>query len=315
MKKVLIIKTGYSEVLDNSHNSRNPSFGDIIRTTPLLHVYKEDDVTWVTDEQAMPLLQGNPYIDRLLPLDFTTAMRLLDEEFDVVINLEKNPDICKLSNKIEAWSKYGFRFDKKENRPEAYDRALEVLTVSSDLKIKQENKRTVQELLFEMVGTKWQGEDYVLGYTPKSSEAYDIGLNTQIGKKWPIKSWPAQSWDSLESILVSNGYTVTRQDKQGPEVTQNLYGYMDWINSSRMIVSNDSLGLHLALAMKKKVIGLFGPTAVDEIYFYNRGKAILPEPKLDCMPCLAETCSKERRCIEYISPERIYSEIKSINLK
>ena len=38
--KVLIIKTGYSEFLDNGDESRKVSLGDVLRTTPLLHVYK-----------------------------------------------------------------------------------------------------------------------------------------------------------------------------------------------------------------------------------------------------------------------------------
>src|SRR3989344_103664 len=96
-EKILIIKTGYSEFLDKEANLRKVSLGDVLRTTPLLHLYKNDYVTWVSDREAFPLLENNPYINRLLPLDFTTAMHLLDEEeFDTVINLEKNYDICKL---------------------------------------------------------------------------------------------------------------------------------------------------------------------------------------------------------------------------
>jgi len=311
MGDVLIIKTGYSEILDNAQGFSNPSFGDVLRTTCLLHVYKNDNVTWLTDEQALPLLEGNPYIQRILSLNFTSAMHLLSEEFDTVINLEKNADICKLSNQIQAWRKYGFRFDKKTDSSEAYDRALEVLTVSSELEVKRKNQRTIQELLFEMVGAKWKGEEYILGYKPKSQEVYDIGLNTLVGKKWPIKSWPQNNWGDLESMLVKEGYKVTRQDKQGEEVTKSLQGYMDWINSSKMIVTNDSLGLHLALALNKKVLGLFGPTALNEIYFYGRGKAILPEINFECIPCLRETCSEEKRCVEYISSEMVHREIKN----
>ena len=309
--KVLIIKTGYSEILDNL-DTKIPSYGDILRTTPLLHIYKNDFVTWVTDEKAIPLLEGNPYIDSLLTLNSETIMDLLDTDFDTVINLEKNHRICKLSNKIDAWRKYGFRFDKKNNCPEAYDRAYEVLAVSADSKLKKENQRTFFELLFEMVGEKWNGEECILGYKPKSNKVYDIGLNTQVGKKWPSKKWSNESWDKLEEKLIKDGLRVTRQDKQSSEVLKNLNLYIDWINSCKTIVSNDSLGLHLGITLKKNVLGLFGSSPNKEVYFYERGKSILPEPKPDCSPCFKENCEKERSCMEDISAERVYREIKNL---
>jgi len=314
--RVLIIKAGYSEFLDRKVDSREVSLGDILRTTPILHLFKRDYVTWLTDEKAFPLLKGNEYIDRILPLDFTTAMHLLDEEeFDTIVNLEKNIDICKFSNRLTAWRKYGFRFDRKTDRTEAYDRAFEVLAVCLDSKLKKSNKRTAQELLFEMVGAKWNGEEYVLGYKPKTREEYDIGLNTKVGQKWPTKAWPKENWDKLERILEGDGLKVSRQDRQNTEILTNLYSYMDWLNSCRIIATNDSLGLHIALALKKTVLGLFGPTTHKEIYFYDRGEAILPAPSPDCIPCFNHSCKRKsirvRSCMENIPVEGVYKKIKA----
>lgn len=315
MKKqdILIIKTGYSEILD-SQDSNKSSLGDVLRTTLLLHLYKNDNVTWVTDEEALPLLEGNPYINKLLPLDFITIMHLLESEFDMVINLEKNINICKLSNMITAWKKYGFRYDKKTNGPEAYDRASGILNVGSDIETKRKNKRTFQEMLFEMVGEKWYGEEYILGYKPKTEEKYDIGLNTLVGSKWPIKCWPPENWDMLEELLKKGGFSVSRQDKQNPEILKNLNSYMDWINSCRMIISNDSLGLHLGIALKKKVLGIFGLTSPNEIEFYRRGEGIVPKELPLCAPCFKTKCDKGYKlsCIELISAEEVYNKVKEI---
>lgn len=309
-QKVLILKSGYSEVLFNK-DSNKPSFGDVLRITPILHLFKRDNVTWVTDKDAFPLLEGNHYIEKLLPFDFNTAINLLDEDFDTVINLEKNHDICKLSNKINAWKKYGFRFDNRKNKVESYDKAFEVLAQSSDINIKKNSKKLSQELIFELMGEEWNGEEYILGYKPKTKERYDVGFNTKVGVKFPLKAWPKKYWGDLEQKLLRKGFKVSRQDTQPSEVLNNLYTYMDWINSCKMIVTNDSLGLHLAIALKKKVIGLFGPTKSTEVYFYGRGKALLPKPKLDCVPCLNEEgkCITGENCMEKILPERVYKEI------
>lgn len=323
-EKILIIKTGYSEFLEGHNDSRTVSFGDVLRTTSLLHLYKDANVTWVTDRKAFPLLERNSYINRLLPYDFIISEQLKAEKFDTLINLEKVPGICALANRINAWRKYGFRFDPEKGRAKAYDKAFEVLGVSVNSKLKKENPKTFNELLFEMVGKKWEGEESILGYQPKSKEVYDVCLNTTVGEKWPTKTWPLEYWDKLEKDLIEEGFIVTRQDKQPPEkkILTDLESYMDWINSSKIIISCDTLGLHLAIALRKKVLGLFGPTSSKEIYFYERGEAILPNPALKCMPCFEPKCLKCEMssgqggiCMNNISPRIIYEKVKHLCMK
>jgi len=305
--KTLIIKTGHTESLDKENNLRITSLGDVLRTTPLLHLYKDDHVTWVTEPSAFPLLEGNPYISCLLPYDFTTALQLESEEFDRVINLEKVPGICALADKIKNRKiRYGFTFNTQTGGVEAYDKAGEIFTVSNQREHKLQNEKSIQKLLFEMVGEQWNGEDYVLGYKPETEETYDIGMNNFVGTKWPVKAWPMENWDRLEKLFERDGKSVVRQDKAGENVLQSLYGYMDWINSCKTLITNDSLGLHIALALKKNVIGLFGPTPHKEFEFYNHGEVILPEPSPQCMPCFERECARGRNCMEDITVEKVY---------
>ncbi len=311
--KTLIIKTGYSEILEEGNNSKVVSFGDVLRITPLLHVYKDTDVTWVTDLEAFPLLLNNPFIKRILPYDLTTVLQLKSEEFDTVINLEKIPGICALADEIKARKiRHGFTFDTQTGEAKDLDKAYEVLAVGCDKIAKKNNNKTSQELLFEMVGAKWNGEKYLLGYKPKKDEEYDIALNTYVGQKWPTKAWNKKNWDYLEEILIKNSFKVTRQDKQNDLILKNLYCYIDWINSANILVSSDSLGLHLGIALEKKVFGLFGPTPNKEVYFYGRGKAILPEPIPNCMPCFRWVCERGDSCMNYITPKNVYENIEQL---
>jgi heptosyltransferase-2 len=309
-KDIIIIKAGYSEFLDKENNSRRVSLGDVLRTTPILHLFKYDNVTWVSDEYAFPLLEKNPYIKRLLPLDFITIEHLKDEKFDIMINLEKTPGIAAVADKIYAVNRFGFRFDPQSRKAEAYGNASGILTVSSDPALKKTNKKTAQELLFEMVGGKWKGEGYVLGYKPKTTEMYDIGLNIFVGPKWPTKTWPTKNWDMLAEMIEEKKLKITRQDKE--EVSDDLCKYMDWINSCKMLVTCDSFGMHASLALGKKVLALFGPTPYKEIHFYGRGKAILPEPFPECAPCFKGECEREKSCMYDITVEKVYDELIKI---
>ncbi len=314
LKKVLIIKTGYTEILDGIRDSRIASLGDVLRTTALLHRYKESHISWATSEESIPLLDKNPHIHKLLDLDWITALQLQKEEFDYVINLEKVPGICALADVIRARrSRYGFTLNSQTGEAEALDKGHEVLSVSFNPAYKKDNKKTFQELLFEMVGETFNGEECILGYQPKTEERYDVGFNTLVGSKWPTKQWAFENWDKLEK-LVGDELLITRQDeiRDGERVNKfkNLYSYMDWINSSKLLVTNDSLGLHLALAMKKKVIGLFGPTSESEMYFYGRGEALTPAENLECRSCFKSKCDKyPNSCVDLINPERVAERI------
>lgn len=302
MAKVLIIKLGYSETLDKEIRTTT-SLGDVIRTTVILNFLNNDELTWLVDEKAYPLLDNNPYIKRILIFNLESVLQLQREKFDTVINLEKGPGICAFSDSINAWRRFGFRFDAGEGIAQAYDGAEKVLSLCLDLEKKKDNYRYWQDALTSMIDKRWQKEEYILGYKPQTSERFDIGFNWAVGDKWPNKAWPKKNWKRLEAML-GKRYFVSWQ-----KGLNNLYEYMDWINSCRLIVTNDSLGMHLAIALKKKLIVLFGPTSSKEVYLYERGTKLLPKTDYNCVPCLKSKCFQKRNCMEFIKPKEVKDEI------
>ena len=92
--------------------------------------------------------------------------------------------------------------------------------------------------------------------------------------------------------------------------------YMDWIAGCKVLVTSDSLGVHLALAMKKSVVVLFGSTSGEEIYYYGRGASIYPKfgnmlNEYQCVPCYNPTCKKEKHCMDFIDLDDIVENVKS----
>ncbi|HBA71946.1 MAG TPA: glycosyl transferase [Geobacter sp.] len=306
MAKILIIKLGYSETID-SGISTVTSLGDVLRTTVILYPFVQDQVTWLVDEQAYPLLEGNPHIQRILPYNLTTVLQLQRERFDTVINLEKVPGICALADSISAWRRYGFRFDELHGTAEGYDGCEKVVSLCRDGDLKRTYTGSWQESLLQVVGAAWQGQEYILGYRPKLEELYDVGLNWAVGSKWPNKSWPAAKWEELKLMLTENGLSYSSQ--QGMD---ELHDYIDWINSCRLLVTNDSLGLHIALALRKKVVVMYGPTNPNETYFYGRGEVLYPDLDRSCVPCLEPRCSQQTRCMEYITASSVIAAVLRI---
>lgn len=265
--KVLIIKTGFSETF-TPETDEHVSLGDVLRTTAILHLFADAEVTWLTSEQAVPLVYGpgNPLVQRVLIYNLSSILQLREERFDTVINLEKHPGLCALTNMIDAWDKLGFRLDKETGCAAAFRQSDEALYVAQSERKKQINQKHWLELLYEMMDEKWNGQGYLLGHSPCKSGSFspvDVGLNFRVGGKFQDKTWPIRSWWEV------NGNFIKSSSWQPEQTT--LCDYIDWINSCRLIVSCDSLGLHLAMALRKKVVGLFGPTLAKEIHPYEKG--------------------------------------------
>lgn len=305
MTKVLIIKLGYSETLD-PEISTTASLGDVLRTTVILNFFKKDRVSWLVDQKAYPLLENNPYIQRILIYNLETTLQLQRERFDTVINSEKGPGICALADSINAWRRFGFRFNEAEGKAQSYDGAEKVLSLCFHLDEKRESKGYWQEALAEMIGKKWQKQEYILGYKPKNKITHDVGFNWAVGDKWKNKAWPKEYWQELEKML-KNQYSISWQ-----KGLDNLYEYMDWINSCRLIITNDSLGMHLAIALKKKIIAMFGPGSSKEVYLYGLGEILTPKVDYKCIPCLKPVCLQKTNCMHFIKPTRLKERVNKL---
>ena len=303
-KQVLIIKTGYSETLDQ-YTTGAVSLGDVLRTTVILHQFPPEtySVTWLTDQKSLALLQDNPYIERILTVNPFTPYQLMAEWFDIVVNFEKEPGICVVADKIPAWRHYGFRFDPKTRIAQAYDHADNAIIMGHDPDYKRQQARSWSAMLYEMIGAEYNGENYILGYKPKSRETYDVGLNHQVGTRYPLKRWPEGHWNGLEADLQKRGYSVSWQQGES-----DIETYIEWINSCKTIVTNDSLGLHLALALGKKVVSMFGPTLASEVDCSENLVKLLPAQACEC-DFSAAVCNRGNCCIATIEIERVAEQV------
>ncbi|AUN99917.1 hypothetical protein C0V70_17755 [Bacteriovorax stolpii] len=248
--KTLIIKTGHTETFDaHPEHTHIVSLGDVLRTTVLLEVFKNEHVTWFTSKEAALLLKKNQKIKKLTT-DFSD---IENEHFDLVLNLERTDEILEKIPHIKTSALLGF---SNKTLPEFSSKTM-----------------NWSEKLFALIGKKWTKETYSFYWSspPSSSSRLKIGLNWKVGQKWPGKSWPLENWEALEKLLQSD-FDISWQ-----EGFHNLSEYIKWIGSCDYIVTHDSLGLHLALAMKKPFVALFGPTSSHEIDLAGLGVSVSTE--------------------------------------
>ena len=300
MADVLLIKLGYvDEIPDTVAQTSNLS--DVFVTSVLLRHFEHDRVTVVTKSGAVGLFASIPNVLRVLSYDYQVSMALAQEHFDVVVNLEPGWEFCALADSVWADARYGFTLDEYGEEVVALEGAEELLIFSRWPATRKELYRPMQELLYESVGAQWAGEEYVLGASPEPTDEYDLGFNVQTDSGCFNRNWSELRWRELE-VLCESDYSISYYYQ---EYGDGLADYIKWIASCRVLVTTDALGLHLALALGRRVVGLFGPTAPAGVHLYERGEAVTPTQSGKCRPCYENECLHSQSCVEDIEPDQV----------
>jgi heptosyltransferase II len=292
MSKIVIIKTGAT--------------GDVVRTTVLLHLYRNDDITWVTARHNIAVLPfKQPNLSRVIAFDDVAGSGLLEQHFDRVISLDDDEKCAKLASAFNAAAIFGAYWDGKvvytEDSSEWFDMGLSSRfgKVRAD-EIKWENKDSYQEILFRMLGYTFKGEEYLIpeNILP-AGDGKTIGIEARAGLRWPTKVW--NRYEDLAVMLNKAGYkTVFFEERE------LLKDYMQDIANTSLLISGDTLAMHIGLALKIPVVAIFTCTSAVEIYGYNRMEKLVS-------PHLKEAFYKTTyipEAVESISLDSVYHAVQ-----
>lgn len=325
------------------------AMGDVLMTTaqliPIKNKYPSSTIFWITRKNATGLLLHNPYIDKVLEWNFETVLYLQNIKFDIVFNADKSREACALLNSLVVKEKYGFGLNDfgtiiPLNQVADYNFMLGI----DDHKKFRVNQRTGQDILAETFDLKYIRSEYILNLTEEEKEFCNrfklknnitknimvVGINTGCSELYPNKKLTIEQHIILINKLLSvNGIVVLLLG--GPEdternktiynnfpnkiittpTTEGIRKGICYENIADIVITGDSFGMHLAIALKKYVIAWFGLSCWTEIDLYDRGVKLFNET-LNCSPCWLKECPHKLECRESVNLERIVEEVKNI---
>ncbi len=312
------------------------AIGDVLRTTTLLHGLKRkwpgSEILWVTSPEAIDLLKENSFISEVVAFDKKTAQDLKKHNFDLLICMDKEEDSTALAMRLKAKKKIGFGRDDKDkltifNKESRY--AYE-LGISDELKFKI-NKKTYPEIIYEMCGLDYKKDRYVLNLTGKElawAESrlkelgikkgdFIFGLNTGAGTRFTNKIWSFEKHKALiGGLLEEQGIKILLLGGKREECLNNrlkdtfksriysagcdntLREFASIVKYCDVVISGDTLAMHIGIALDRYVIAVFGPTCSQEIELYGNGEKIVSD--MDCSPCYKKKCTKKHDCMSVI---------------
>lgn len=321
--------------------------GDVLRTTsilkPLKNKYPESYIEWCTRRNSLELFKHNPFVDEVIAFEAESYFRISAEKYDMVINLDTSKLSSAIAANASAKEKIGFVLNKKGFVEATSEAAQAWLEMSAFDDVKKSNTKSYQKIMYEILNLDFPVEPPMIQTDEKqkerinsrtfvkkiSSENPVIGLNVGVGKKWPSKGWPLNKWQELINKLGNNKYNLLLLG--GPEEVEfvnrlknefsyvidtgcdnSLLEFAAIVDLCDLVVTADTLALHIGTALDKKIIALFGPTSANEIDLYGKGIKLISPDGCNCY--YKKFCSEAVSCVERITPEMVIEAIDSIIL-
>lgn len=168
-----------------------------------------------------------------------------------------------------------------------------------------------------------------------------LGLTTEppvaafcVGAEYgPAKQWPAEHFATLARLLQGRGHQVwllgSAKDGEigacieslAPGACINLCGRtnldqaVDLLASASLVVSNDSGLMHVAAALDKPMVALYGSSSPGFTPPLSTRAKVL-SLQLPCSPCFERECPLGHfDCMTKLSPERVLAEAEALTAK
>lgn len=322
------------------------AMGDVLMTTAQLpglkRKYPTSTIYWITLKPAHLLLQNNQYIDQIYTYDFESLSILNEMTFDVAMNVDKSQRSCSLLNSVKAEKKLGFGLNENGKIIPVNDGAYYnyLLGMNNQVKFK-ENTKTGQEYLAETFEIDYLKDDYTFNFANDevefqinykiengiSDNDFVIGFNTGCSTLFPNKKMTVEqhiflidkllSFNLFKIVLVGGPEDTERNNKIAEKFGSKIINTPTNLglrkgacfeNLADVIITGDSFGMHMAIALKKYVIAWFGLSCWTEIELYERGVKLFNND-LHCSPCWKKSCPFNLECIQMIDLNRIIEEV------
>jgi ADP-heptose:LPS heptosyltransferase len=315
--------------------------GDIILSTIVLENLKaalpNSEIHYLTEEFAKRAVENNPYVSKVLTYNknkfvLSAIRKVRKEKYDLVFDFWSNPKTAQIT--FFSGAKYRVGFEKR-GRKYAYNfigktgsmgkhASEDNLVLLNVLDIPIISKKiiyqtTKEEILFaeDFLNKKFDRSNNLLigiipsgGWQSKRCDALKwIEICKEIQKN--IKAKFIILWgpgDEKDAKIISEGLQPT--PIMAPK---SSFGELSaLIEKCDLIIANDSGPMHVAAALGKPTLGIFGPTDPQAHRPYSGNSSYVIHSELDCIMCTKLICPLNHECMLELPAEKVIREIEKL---
>jgi heptosyltransferase I len=309
------------------------ALGDIVHTLPVLRLlrrrFPRAQIFWLVAGAFAGLIEHHPDLDGLIRFDrggdspamaFMSLLRELGEmSFDLTIDLQGLARSAMITYATGAPVRVGFSY-ARELAPLAYthrvgSRGVDRHAIDRYLDVCEElgcgrgpvefpfviNPSQVQQqiptrdpLAVLLPGTNWATKKWPIGHYAKLCEL--------IGRELSMRVAIAGAKDVIELADRVPGAINLANRTSLPQLVALL-------ERADVVVANDSGPMHIAAALGRPLVTIFGPTNPVRTGPYQRMDTVV---RLDiaCSPCYSRKCS-HTSCMNWLTPEQVLAQVRA----
>jgi heptosyltransferase-1 len=260
--------------------------GDIVHALPAAATLKQNypgwRISWAVEPRWMPLLERNPYVDRLAPIDrrgadaFRRSWRALrSERYDFAIDFQGLIKSALTATFARPDRIYGFH--QSQLRERAAGLFYSEKTIAHSAHVVDRNLELAAAAGATAATRKfWLPDGAPEGNLPDG----DFVLASPLAG-WKSKQWPIEYYESLRVRLRNElglPLVLNGPPGSGLDHISGLAGLLDATRRAAAVIGVDSGPLHLAAAMSKPGVAIFGPTDPARNGPYGDSMQVLRSP-------------------------------------
>ena len=251
------------------------AMGDLLHALPaaasLKHSFPHRPLTWVVDAAWRPLLEGNAFIDRIVTFDrrrpaawFRTLRELREQSYATAVDFQGLIKSALMAGLSRAESIVGHADAREHQATWFYSKTYQSAAahvVDRNLELAQAAGASHLLRTFPLPPGRPEGQ------LPDRNFVLASPLAGWAGKQWPLEYYGELATmlaRELNLMLVLNGPPSARALLTSvPNALVHLSGLGGLIDATRRataVVGVDSGPMHLAAALGKRGVALFGPT-------------------------------------------------------
>ncbi|MGD9849871.1 MAG: glycosyltransferase family 9 protein [Nitrospirales bacterium] len=331
---------------------KSSSLGDIIHTLPAISAFRKQwpgaRITWLVKHSWAGILEGNPDIDSIWPVDFSfrswpaLIRRLRQGGYDLVLDFQGLFRSGLMSWLSGAPRRIGFA-GAREGAPLFYTDHIDLVELKGapwrlgEMHAVDRNLAIIRYLGADSSRYTWYFPDEPADQVVVRKLLQDAEVDEQDylvalapWSRAALKCWPLDRFVELSRLLITEGKIRPvliggSQDIGRASVFRDLEGQgllncvgkvslrqlPVLLRQVRALIGNDSAPLHLAAGLGIPVVGLYGPTQPKATGPYPLDGHITVQSALPCIPCGQQTCRQPRyqECLQTIGVMEVFKRL------
>ena len=315
------------------------ALGDVVHALPIVELlrarFPAASIAWLIAPPFAPIVAGHPCVDEVIAFDRRRFSRgtaglldavglgrsLADRGFDLAIDLQGLARSALLTYATNAPVRVGFAY-AREGAPLAYTDRVAWRGTSE--------RHAVERYLdvAEALGCGRGPIRYRFPVADADRDAVramtgDAPFAVLLpGTNWETKKWPIAHYATLAAridrelglrVVVAGGKDVVALAQQ---MTAEVPGAIDLaarttlpqlvalLGRASLVVANDSGPMHIASALGRPLVTIFGPTNAIRTGPHGRMDAVV-RLNVICSPCYSRTCD-HTSCMHWLTPDRVF---------